>query len=73
MQVQAEDGWIAFFPGPVPMLTSGVDAWLNAPVIGTQWFTWHVQDLHFRCARARRAPCARGGGEACLLVCRMQQ
>lgn len=50
LQVQDADGWIAFFPGPFSKLTSGVDHSHIAPIIGTQWYTWHSDDTHFRCA-----------------------
>jgi hypothetical protein len=50
--VSDEDGWICFIPGCFPVLTAGVDHTRVAPVIGSQWFTWHTQDLHFRCVLA---------------------
>lgn len=47
-QVQDEDGWIAFFPGPFANITFGVDHTKIAPVIGSMWHTWHSDDEHFR-------------------------
>lgn len=46
--VQDEFGWISFFPGPFSKLTACADHNLVAPVIGTQWLTWHSDDVHFR-------------------------
>lgn len=48
LQVQDEDGWIAFFPGPFANLTAGVDHMRVAPIIGNQWFTWSTTDTHYR-------------------------
>lgn len=48
LQVQDDEGWIAFFPGPFANLTAGVDHSRVAPVIGSQWFTWHSDDTHYR-------------------------
>lgn len=49
-QVQDEEGWISFFPGPFANLTFGIDHRLVAPIIGDMWYTWHSDDAHFRCA-----------------------
>jgi hypothetical protein len=48
-QVQDDEGWITFFPGPFPKVTFGVDHRLVAPVIGEMWYTWHSDEQHFRC------------------------
>eukprot|EP00878_Enallax_costatus_P003781 GHUV01003997.1.p1 GENE.GHUV01003997.1~~GHUV01003997.1.p1 ORF type:complete len:368 (+),score=57.01 GHUV01003997.1:819-1922(+) len=50
--VQDTDGWISYFPAPFAKLTAGVDHSYIAPVIGTQWYTWHTDDTHFRYAVA---------------------
>lgn len=48
LQAQDEEGWISFFPGPFSKLSACADHSVVAPVIGTQWFTWHNDDVHFR-------------------------
>lgn len=50
-QVQDEEGWISFFPGPFANLTFGIDHRLVAPIIGDMWYTWHSDDAHFRYVR----------------------
>lgn len=48
VQVQDDEGWIAFFPGPFANITFGVDHSHVAPVIGSMWHTWRSDDTHFR-------------------------
>jgi hypothetical protein len=60
LQVQDEFGWISFFPGPFSKLTACADHSMVAPIIGTQWLTWHNDDVHFRSV---------GGAKATCLVC----